>query len=148
VTPNKRDRTAGRMINVRKLAALDIALHGSGFILAEFGGGVLLCLALGLWLIYASFPVGQDTSTLRLVTGVYLLFLAINYVPLLVYAILIARRKSARQEAAAELADKGRYARKYGLQQLFLVAPLIIPLLALVQEVQTRRKSLPIGSDR
>jgi hypothetical protein len=148
VTPNKRDGTPGRMINVRKLAALDIALHGSRFILAEFGGGVLLCLALGLWLIYASFPVGQDTAMLRLVTEVYLLFLAINYVPLLVYAILIARRKSARQEVAAELADKGRYARKYGLQQLFLVAPLIIPVLALVQEVQARRKSLSIGSDR
>ena len=148
VTPNKRDGTSGRMISVRKLAALDIALHGSRFILAEFGGGVLLCLALGLWLIYASFPVGQDTSMLRLVTGVYLLFLAINYVPLLVYAILIARRKSARQEVAAELADKGRYARKYGLQQLFLVAPLVIPVLALVQEVQARRKSLSIGSDR
>lgn len=144
---NERDSTSGRMINVRKLAALDIALHGPRFILAEFGGGILLCLALGLWLVYAGFPLGQDFSTLRLVTGVYLLLLAANYVLLLVYAILISRRKSAQQEATAELAAKGRYARKYGLQQLFLVVPLVIPALALIQEVQARGKSLPLEGD-
>jgi hypothetical protein len=109
MAPNERDGTPGRILNVRTLAALDIALHGPRFILAEFGGGVLLCLALGLWLIYAGFPPSQEVSLLRVVTGVYLLLVAANYVPLLVYAFLIARRKRARQEAMAELADKGRY---------------------------------------
>jgi len=147
VTQGRNQHIPERIINLRPLAALDIVFHGSRFILIEFGGGILLCLALGLWLTYAAFPLGQDTGPLRLVTGVYILCLAINYVPLLVYAILITRSKSAWQEMAAELAERGRYARKYVLQQLLLVVPLVIPILALIQEVQARRMRLPPESD-
>ncbi len=135
-----------RIINVRKLAALDIVFHGPRFILIEFGGGVLLCLALGLWLTYNAFPLGQDAGPLRLVTGLYILSLAINYTPLLIYAILIARRKNAQQEVAGELAQWDRHARMYGFQQALLLVPLAIPILALVQEAQGRR--LLAESDR
>jgi hypothetical protein len=34
------------IINVRKIAALDIAFHGRRFILAEFALGMVLCAAL------------------------------------------------------------------------------------------------------
>ena len=34
-------------LNVRKLAAIDMALHGKRFILIEFGAGVLACAVLG-----------------------------------------------------------------------------------------------------
>lgn len=70
----------GRLINVRKLVALDIYLHGSKFILAEFGVGTPVIIAVGLWLILA------NIFTL----GIYLLLTGINYIPLLVYAIIIA----------------------------------------------------------
>jgi hypothetical protein len=40
---------SGRVINVRKLAALDIVFHGPKFILIEFGLGVFGCAALGIW---------------------------------------------------------------------------------------------------
>lgn len=147
-TQNQGKQIRERIINVRKLAALDIVFHGPRFILIEFGGGVLLCLALGLWLTYIALPLSQDTGPLRLVTGLYILTLATNYTPLLIYAILIERRKSAQQEVAAELAERDRYTRMYGVQQALLLVPLAIPVLALVQEARARSKRLPAESDR
>ena len=135
-----RRRSAGHIINVRKLAALDIALHGVPLILAEFGFAVAIGAALGVWLAASAFPVSQGTALFRLVLGVYFLCVAINYVPLLLYAVVIAWRKSAQQEVAAELAEKGRYARRYGTQSLLLILPLVIPVLALVQEVAGRTR--------
>ncbi|HKS69220.1 MAG TPA: hypothetical protein VJQ45_02285 [Ktedonobacterales bacterium] len=127
------------MINVRKLAALDIALHGAPLILAEFGTAIAIGTALGIWLITAAFAVRQGVDLFRLVVGGYFLCIAINYVPLLLYGIATARRKSARQEAAAELAEKdGRSARRYGAQSLLLILPLVIPVLALAQELRGR----------
>lgn len=134
------DRSRGRFINVRKLAALDIALHGVPLILAEFGFAIVIGAALGVWLTASAFPVSQGTALFRLVLGVYFLCVAINYVPLLLYGIAIARRKSARQEVAAELAEKaGKSARRYGIQSLLLILPLVIPVLALTQEMRGRR---------
>lgn len=129
-----------RIITVRKLAALDIALHGARLILAEFGLAIAIGAALGIWLISAASSGGGATALFRLVAGAYFLCVAINYVPLLLYGIAIARRKSARQEAATELAEKdGRLARRYGAQSLLLVLPLVVPILALAQEMRGRR---------
>ena len=84
--------------------------------------------------------MSQGAALFRLVLGAYFLCLAINYVPLLLYGIAVARRGSARQEAAAELAEKdGRSARRYGTQSLLLILPLVIPALALAQEMLGRR---------
>ena len=129
-----------RIINVRKLAALDIALHGAPLILVEFGAAITIGAALGVWLTSTALPVSQGAALFRLVLGAYFLGLAINYVPLLLYGIAVARRGSARQEAAAELAEKdGRSARRYGTQSLLLILPLVIPALALAQEMLGRR---------
>ena len=40
---------SGRVINIRKLAALDIVFHGPRLILAEFVFTVVVCAALGIW---------------------------------------------------------------------------------------------------
>jgi hypothetical protein len=64
--------------------------------------------------------------------------IALNYVPLLLYAISIVRRKSAQQEVAFELEHKEIYARKYTLQSLLLLLPLVVPILSLLQERQKR----------
>jgi hypothetical protein len=73
----------GKVINVRKLVALDIVLHGPKFILTEFGVGTPTILAVGLWLVFTN----------AFLLGLYLFFTGINYVPLLIYAIVIARAK-------------------------------------------------------
>jgi hypothetical protein len=133
-----------RIINVRKLAALDIALHGAPLILFEFAAAIAIGAALGIWLTSTALPVSQGAALFRLVFGVYLLCGAINYVPLLLYSIAVTRRGSARQEAAAELAEKdGRSARRYGMQSLLLILPLVIPALALAQEMLGRRSAAP-----
>ena len=133
--------TSGRFINVRKLAALDIALHGARLILAEFGFAIAIGAALGIWLIAAAFSLSQGAELFRLVVGAYFLCVAVNYVPLLLYGIVIARHKSSRLEAAAELAEKdGQSARRYGAQSLLLVLPLVIPIFALAQELRRRAR--------
>jgi hypothetical protein len=131
-----RNKNREHIINVRKLVALDIALHGAPLILVEFGAAIAISAPLGAWLTSTAIPVSQGAALFRLVLGVYFLCVAINYVPLLLYGIAVARRRSARQEAADELAEKdGQSARRYGAQSLLLILPLVIPALALAQEV-------------
>jgi hypothetical protein len=139
MTRNPRHHNRERIINVRKLAALDIALHGAPLILVEFGAAIAIGAALGVWLTSTAIPVSQGAALFRLVLGAYFLCLAINYVPLLLYGIAVARRGSAHQEAAAELAEKdGPSARRYRTQSLLLILPLVIPALALAQELLGR----------
>jgi hypothetical protein len=83
--------------------------HGYRFILAEFIFTIALGAALGLWISHSAFSEGRAVSPIRLVLGAYFLCVAINYVPLLLYGIAIARRNSAHDEVAAEVAEGGRY---------------------------------------
>jgi hypothetical protein len=123
------------IITIRKLAALDIAFHGPKLILAEFAFGVVVPAALGVVSAYAGF-FGAHFNLWYSLLGCCLLCIGLNYVPLLLYAISIARRKSAQEEVAFELAHKERYARKYSVQSLLLLLPLVIPVLAIYQERQ------------
>ncbi len=124
------------IINIRKLAALDLVFHGSRFILAEFAGAVIACGIFGVWSLVA-FIRTPSHSIISLLIGLVLCWIALNYVPLLLYAIDIVRRKSAQQEVAFELEHKDIYARKYTLQSVcLLLLPLVIPILSLIQERQ------------
>jgi hypothetical protein len=118
----------GAWINLRKLAAIDIAFLGSKLIIAEFAGGVLLCGVLGMLVLF------QGGSFTQLVLGVYLIALAINYVPMLIYAISLTRGNSARMELGQELNEKSRLVVKYRRQSLLLLVPLVVPILALKQK--------------
>jgi hypothetical protein len=122
------------LISVRKLAALDIALHGQRLIVIEFGLGVFIPAALSLFMVL----FGHFGSQLQMVLGVYMMCLALNYAPLFLYAIVIAQRGNARGEVMIELSDPDRYDRKYGFQSLLLLVPIAIPLLAILQELQKR----------
>ena len=126
-------------ITIRKLAALDMVFHGPKLILAEFGSGVFVPAALGFVSAYAGF-FGAHINPWYSLLGCYLLFVSLNYVPLLLYAISIARRKSAQAEVAFELAHKDRFARKYSAQSLLLLLPLVVPILAIYQEWQQRAR--------
>jgi hypothetical protein len=117
------------VIDFRKLAAVDIAFLGSRLILVEFSIGVFGSLGLGLLTLLRSHSVGG------IAIGSYLLFIGINYMPLLVYAIRIVRLDSARNEIAEERGDKRGMFRKYRRQSLLLLVPLAVPILALAREL-------------
>lgn len=126
------------IIKVRKLAALDIVFHGPKFILIEFALGVIGCAALGLFSIYFGLLHGPDHSLFAVILGCYLLLIALNYVPLLFYAMSIVRHQSANQEVAYELEHRDKYAGKYMRQSTLLLIPLAVPTLAVYQELQKR----------
>jgi hypothetical protein len=115
------------VINPRKLAAIDMVFLGPKLIIAEFAGGVLLCVALGTFVLF------RGHSFWQLILALYLISLGINYVPMLVYAIAISRKQSARAEMGDELKDKGRAMAKYRRQSILLLVPLLVPILAIAQ---------------
>ena len=128
MTSSKQDRES-RLINIRKLVAWDITLHGSRFILVEFGVGAPAMILFGYWLTLT--PVAS-------ILGLYILLVGVNYAPLLFYAIVISRRGSAKNEIGDDLARSKQYIRKYGSQQLIILIPLAISLIALVQEIEKK----------
>jgi hypothetical protein len=112
------------VLNVRRLIALDICLHGRRFILLEFGLGIPFALI-----------IGYVTLRWSLLLGWYIILLGLNYVPTLAYAIDIARKNSAKKEAGAELADRKKIV-SYSLRQLIIFVPFSIILLAIWQELR------------
>lgn len=122
------------MINPRKLAAIDIVFLGSKVIIGEFAGGVLLSVALGTFVLF------RANSFWQIALGLYLISLGINYVPMLVYAVAVTKGQSARAEMGDELKEKRRAMAKYRRESVLLLVPLLVPILALVQE-----KSKPRG---
>jgi hypothetical protein len=119
----------GRIINVRKLVALDITLHGPRFILAEFGVGTPVILGVGLLLLEYGDPE---------FLGLYLLLTGVNYLPLLAYAVMISRAGTARMEVEDDLARDKHYVRKYSVQQLLIFVPFAILLLAAIQQLRNQ----------
>jgi len=124
------------MLNVRKLAALDLYFLGPKVILVEFGLGAVGLVALGLFSLRAGIP--HERGATFIAWGIYMLGVGINYLPLLLNAISITRRGSARKEIADELGDRRAAFRKYRRQSLFILIPLAVMVLAVVQEVQQR----------
>ena len=114
------------MIDLRKLAALDIVFLGPRIILAEFSLGVFGSFALGVFTLLRSHSLGG------IALGAYLLLIGVNYMPLLLHAISLVRHNGARDEIANQLTEKRRMFRKYRRQSLLLLVPLAVPILALV----------------
>jgi hypothetical protein len=127
------------IINIRKLAALDIVFHGSRLILAECVIAVILGSALGILQFFRVFHNPSHPLPVGLM-GLFFSYIAINYTPLLLYAITLVRHKSAEQEVTFELERKEIYARKYMMQSLWLLLPLVVPALAIFQEMQKRSR--------
>jgi hypothetical protein len=118
-----------RFVDMRKLVALDILLHGRPLILAEVGIGTLVAIALGLQLIDLSLLVG---NVIGLVGGSYLTLIGLNYLPFLVYAVIISKKNSAENEAESELQHKS----KYNEQQFLILVPLLTFLIIVAQELE------------
>jgi len=69
--------------------------------------------------------------------GICLIFVGINYVPLLLHAIDISRKRTAEQEIAGELKNKKEAFRKYRRQSVWLLVPLVIVIAAILQRSRT-----------
>jgi hypothetical protein len=124
-----------RLINIRKLVALDILLHGRPFILIEYGLGILLGFGLGL--ASQQIATGLAGSYVSLVLGFYLALIGVNYLPLLVYAVIISRKNSAQNEAESELQNKSKYNR----QQFLIFVPLLVLLVVVKQELDRPKEA-------
>ena len=122
------------MINVRKLAAVDLAFLGPRLILPEFALGVFGPAAIGIVTLFRSHSAGA------VLLGGYFVALGINYIPLLLHAISLVRHGTARAEVADEAGDRTQLFRHYRRQSLWLLVPFVVPLMALVQ---ARRARLP-----
>ncbi|MFI5412272.1 MAG: hypothetical protein ACHQX1_00060 [Candidatus Micrarchaeales archaeon] len=106
------------MINIRKLVALDISLHGYTFIISEFFFGVI-----------AAFIIGFLSLKIQPYLGYYIISLGINYVPLLLFAIDMKLKNSAEKESKGEM--KRVY--KYTIQQFVIFIPFSMILLVALQ---------------
>ena len=109
-------------LNVRKLVALDMTFLGTRVIVGEYGAGVVLCGAIAVLSLQRG----------ALLLGIPLLWIGLNYVPLFAHAIDLARRGTARQEVAAELADPSK-ARSYSWRQLWILVPFAVIVFAVLQ---------------
>ena len=113
-----------KVLSVRKLAAVDIALHGLRFILIEFGGGVFLLALFAL--------SGLVRSHAHSLWAWYFAGLAVNYIPLLLHAIAILRKDSAKDEIGSELHDRVTLMR-YTRQQFWLLIPFVVGIASIWQ---------------
>jgi hypothetical protein len=123
------------MINIRKLAAVDMALNGTRFILIEFAIGIVLPLVLGLNSIRSDL-FGVVHSVWETALGFWLVGIAANYIPLFIYAVKIARDGTVKDEGDPEIARANRYT----IQQFIIFVPLLVVILALIQESPRRRR--------
>lgn len=120
-----------RMIQVRKLVAVELIFLGPKIVFAEYGFAVAVGLAIGV----LSLRVGllRTHVAWQVLLGIYLLFLALTYGVLLGLAIAMARRGDARDRVAGEFDELPATFRKYRRQSLWILAPLVVPLAALRQ---------------
>lgn len=124
-----------RLIEVRKLVAVDMAWLGAKAVMIEYSLGMLLPLALGLLSLGAGYSRSFSLSNWQVVFGLWLVAIAANYVALFIYAVAIARAGTVEKEGRPELVK----ARRYGVQQAIILVPLLVVALALAQE-RGRRK--------
>ena len=121
------------MINIRKLAAVDLAWLGAKVIVTEYSLGLSVPFLLGLVLLRRSLSSANPLIWIILV-GIWLVTIAINFVPLLTYAVLITQAGTAKAEGQSEII----YAKRYVVQHVIVLVPLLVVLMALWQEYRGR----------
>jgi hypothetical protein len=126
--------TVPRLIEVRKLAAVDMVWLGPKVVIAEYALGIVLPLALGLRSVWMEFAGAPRSSVWPLALGLWLITIAANYVPLFLHAVSLRRGNAVEREGRPELAR----ARRYGVQQVMILVPFLVLVLAVFQ-LRTRR---------
>lgn len=123
-----------KLIEVRKLAAVDMAWLGQRFILAEYALGVILPLTLGAFTLRSNLA-SASRSTWQTLLGLWLVGIAVNYVPLFLYAVFIARSGAVKTEGEPEI----RHARRYGVQQTIILVPFLVVVISVIQEARRQK---------
>ena len=118
---------SGSVIEIRKLAALEVLFLGPKLVLVEYACGVLLSAALGIFVLARGHTLWQT------LLGVYLICLGLNYLPLLIHAIALRDPKAARGVVEVELADTPKTFSRYRSQSLFLLVPLLVAIMGVCQ---------------
>jgi hypothetical protein len=117
------------MIQIRKLVAVDMVWLGPRIVLIECALGVVLPLLLGVWSLRIGLSSQPVISRWQTGFGLWLIGIALNCVPLFLYARAIAGAGTVEEEGRPELVR----ARRYGLQQVIILVPLLVVLVALAQ---------------
>ncbi|HJZ73029.1 MAG TPA: hypothetical protein VKE51_14890 [Vicinamibacterales bacterium] len=115
------------MVNVRRLAAVDLSGLGPRIIIPEFAVGVLGAPALGVLTVLRSQSLGMTAF------GIALIGLGVNYIPLLIHAIELVRRSAVEAAIADEACDRRALYAKYRRQSLWLLFPFAVGFAALLQ---------------
>ena len=105
--------------------------HGTRLITAEFAVGIIGPFILGVLSLRAGLADSTPANWMT-VLGIWLLGIAANYIPLFIYAVLIARDGTVEREGRPELA----HAKRYGVQQVIILVPLLVCIVAVAQEMQ------------
>ena len=117
------------MVNVRRLAAVDLSGLGPKIIIPEFGLGAVGAAALGVLTLVRS------TSIPMTGFGIVLTGIGVNYVPLLIHAIDLTRRSTSAAEIADEASDTGALYAKYRKQSLWLLLPFVVAVADVLQRL-------------
>lgn len=125
--------SSDQVIDPRKLAAIHIATLGPTFAISNFAGTALLCLSLGALILWHAHSIQLFTF------GFYFFSLCINYTVMFLFALEINNRESARTEIGEELNKKHGAMAEYGRQSIYLLIPVVVPMVAL----QRRYRSGP-----
>ena len=113
------------VIDPRKLAAIHIATLGPSFAIGNFAGVALLCLSLGCLILW------HADSRQMLAFGFYFVSVCGNYVVLLVFALKINNRESARSEIGDEFNRQRGAMGEFRRQTVYLLVPFVVPIVAL-----------------
>ncbi|HUH97698.1 MAG TPA: hypothetical protein VLZ89_10090 [Anaerolineales bacterium] len=119
------------MISIRKLAAVDMAWLGTRVIVTEYALGVILPFLLGLLSLRSGLR-DPKISNGEIILGIWLVTIAANYIPLFIYAVLIAKAGTVKEEGQPEIAN----AKRYGIQQIIILVPFLVVIAAIVQELR------------
>jgi hypothetical protein len=123
------------MINIRKLAAVDMAWLGAKIIIPEYVLGILGPFVLGVISIRSGLSIQTPISWVT-VLGIWLVSIGVNYIPLFIYAVIIARAGTVKEEGGPEIVN----AKRYGVQQAMILVPFLVAIIAIVQEQSKRQK--------
>jgi hypothetical protein len=115
------------MVNVRRLAAVDLSGLGPGIVIPEFALAVVGAPALGILTVLRSGSFATTTF------GVALIGLGVNYVPLLVHAIDLVRHSAVDVTIADHGLDRRALYAKYRRQSLWLLLPFVVAIAGLAQ---------------
>ena len=114
-----------KVINPRKLAAIHIVTMGPTFAIGNFSCTGILCLSLGV------LSLRRADSIQMFAFACYFFFLCINYAVMLFFALDINDRERARSEIGDELESRRGAIGEYRRQSIYLLLPLVVPVVAL-----------------